>query len=191
MDVPVLSGPALPLVGPADSSPSPRLILVCLGTTTDPTAPAKLLPAVARRLSATTGLPVRPILRPESPPHALADLLAEPGPWLAPLPLDPGLALAQGSWAEALGAWRQPTLLVVEQAQLGTGLPAAATALLERCSVPLLGLLQWEGRWDGQMRIRDGLPWLGLLGEGEDPEPEFDPAALLLLRWSRLREQLA
>jgi hypothetical protein len=121
------------------------MVLVCLGTPSDPTAPAALLPAVALRLSRATGLPLRSIPRPDSPPQALADLLAASGPWLAPLPLDPGLALAQGSWAEALGAWRQPTLLVVDQAQLVTGIPAASTALLERWSVPLLGLLQWGG----------------------------------------------
>jgi len=113
------------------------------------------------------------------------------GPWLAPLPLDPGLALVQGSWAEALGAWRQPTLLVVDQAQLVTGIPAAATALLERWSVPLVGLLQWGGGWDASARRRDRLPWLGQLADTEGADPDADPAAMLLLSWSRWRDRLA
>jgi hypothetical protein len=165
-------------------------VLVCLGTPSDPAAPAALLPAVALRLSRATGLPLRSIPRPDSPPQALADLLAASGPWLAPLPLDPGLALPQGSWAEALGAWRQPTLLVVDQAQLVTGIPAASTALLERWSVPLLGLLQWGGGWDASARRWDRLPWLGLLADTEVPDPDADPAAVLLLSWIRWRDRL-
>ena len=166
-------------------------MLVCLGTPSDPAAPAALLPAVALRLSRATGIPLQPIPQPDSPPQALADLLAASGPWLAPLPLDPGLALAPGRWAEAHGAWRQPTLLVVDQAQLGTGIPAAATALLERWSVPLLGLLQWGGGWDASARRLDGLSWLGQLADPEGPDPDDDPAALLLLSWSRWRDRLA
>ena len=167
----------------------PRLVLVTLGTPSDPAAPAALLPAVAQRLSEATGLPLRLIPQPHSPPEALADLLTAPGPWLAPLPLDPGLAMAQGSWAEALGAWRQPTLLVVDHGQLPTGIPAAATALLQRWSVPLLGLIQWEGSWDASARRRDGLPWLGQLGDAA--HPDADPAAVLRLSWSQWRDRLA
>jgi hypothetical protein len=166
-------------------------VLVCLSTPSDPTAPAALLPVVAQRLSEATGIPLRLIRQPHAPPEALADLLTAPGPWLAPLPLDPGLAMAQGSWAEALGAWRQPTLLVVDQGQLLTGLPAAATALLERWSVPLLGLIQWEGRWDASERRRDGLSWLGQLGDAEVPDPDADPAALLRLSWNQWRDRLS
>ena len=166
-------------------------MLVCLGTPSDPAAPAALLPVVAQRLSRATGLPLRSISGPDSPPQALANLLAASGPWLAPLPLDPGLALVQGSWAEALGAWRQPTLLVVDHAQLVTGIPAAATALLERWSVPLLGLLQGGGGWDASARRRDRLPWLGQLADTEGADPDADPAAMLLLSWSRWRDRLA
>jgi hypothetical protein len=72
--------------------------------------------------------------------------------------------LPDGSWVEALGAWRQPCLLAFAASQLATGLPAAATALLERWSVPLVGLIPWEGEWDGACRRADGLPWLGRLG---------------------------
>jgi len=181
---------AQPPPSSAEAPLQPRLLLVSLGTPSDPAAPATLLPAVAQRLSAASGLPLRFIPQPHSPPQALADLLTAPGPWLAPLPLDPGLVLEQGSWAEALGAWRQPTLLVVDQAQLGTGIPAAATALLERWSVPLLGLLQWEGRWDASARRRDGLPWLGQLGDDEGLDPDADPVDVLRLRWIRWRDRL-
>jgi len=187
-DLPATAPPPPAAGGPALQ---PRVVLVCLGTPADPAAPAGLLPRVAQRLSEATGLPLQAIPRPDSPPQALAALLAAPGPWLAPLPLDPGLPLAQGSWAEALGSWRQPTLLVVDQAQLGTGIPAAATALLERWSVPLLGLLQWGGSWEASLRRRDQLPWIGQLCDQEDPEPDADPAALLLLSWNRWRHRLA
>ena len=78
------------------------------------------------------------------------------------LPLDPGLPLDLGGhWAEALGAWRQPAVLVVAAEQLQTGVPAAMTALLERWQVPLVGLVQWGEPWAWAERRRDGLPWLG------------------------------
>jgi len=190
--VPAVQPVAAPPPPSAGAAPhQPRLVLVCLSTPSDPAAPATLLPRVAQRLSGATGWPLRLIPQPHSPPQALADLLAAPGPWLAPLPLDPGLALAQGSWAEALGAWRQPTLLVVDQVQLGTGMPAAATALLERWSVPLVGLLQWGGGWDGSARRLDGLPWLGQLADTEGTTGDADPAAVLLVSWSRWRDRLA
>lgn len=182
---------AQPAPPSAEAPLQPRLVLVSLAPPADPTAPAALLPAVAHRLSEATGIPLRLIPQPHSPPEALADLLTASGPWLAPLPLDPGLAMAQGSWAEALGAWRQPTLLVVDQGQLLTGIPAAATALLERWSVPLLGLIQWEGRWDASARRRDGLPWLGQLGDADGPDPDADPVAVLRLSWSQWRDRLA
>jgi hypothetical protein len=144
--------------------PLPALVLLTLGSTQDRTGPAQLLPAVATRLGGLTGLPLATISDPSHAPVALARLTAQPGPWLAPLPLDPGLWLPGGSWVESLGAWRQPCLLAFAASQLATGLPAAATALLERWSVPLVGLIQWEGEWDGACRRADGLPWLGRLG---------------------------
>lgn len=102
---------------------------------------------------------------------------------LACLPFDVGLPLADGRcWAEALGAWRQPCLLVLSAAQLRTGLPAAGCALLRQGRVPLLGLLQWGTPWDQQARRRDGLPWLGLLRDPEAGDPPLAP--------SRLEEQL-
>lgn len=100
---------------------------------------------------------------------------------LACLPLDVGLPLADGRcWAEALGAWRQPCLLVIGAPQLATGWPAAGSALLGQWRVPLLGLLQWGGRWDAPLRRRDGLPWLGLLPDPQAITPPLeasDPAS--------------
>ena len=122
---------------PLTLAPLPALVLLTLGSTQDPTGPARLLPAVATRLGALTGLPLATISDPGHAPVALARLTAQPGPWLAPLPLDPGLWLPGGNWAEALGAWRQPCLLAFAYNTLATGLPAAATALLERWGVPL------------------------------------------------------
>ena len=87
-----------------------------------------------------------------------------PRPALLGLPLDPGLPLAGGGhWAEALGAWRQPALLVFSTDQLESGLPAAMTALLKNWQVPLVGLVQWGEPWASAERRRDGLPWLGAL----------------------------
>ena len=191
-------GPAAEIAA-GSLAPLPRLVLVALGSNDAPNGPAQLLPAVASRLAQLTGLGTCPIATIERPEIALAELLGQPGGWLAPLPLDPGLPLDDGSWAEALGAWRQPTVLVVEAPQLATGLPAAATALLERWGVPLVGLIQWGGPWDGERRRRDGLPWLGWLDpfEVEPPagpcptEPEGMLLAALGRRWRRLIEELA
>lgn len=192
--------PSHPPAPPGDAvqqPPSPRLVLVALGAPTDPAGPALLPPAAAARLGALMGLPVRPIPDPADPDAALASLVAPPGPWLAPLSRDPGLALPAGScWAEALGAWRQPVLLLVGHGQLVTGLPAAATALLLQRGVPLVGLIQCGGPWDGQERRRDGLPWLGWLAppSATTPEPTADAEAALLaalsLRWRQIVETL-
>jgi hypothetical protein len=105
----------------------------------------------------------------------MAQLSRCPDPWLAALPLDPGLGLdCGGSWAELLGAWRQPSLLVLEHVQLATGLPAAGTALLQRWQVPLVGLIQVGGPWNPVARRQDGLPWLGCLQEL--PVEQVDPS---------------
>lgn len=167
--------------------PTPRLVLATLAAAD----PALLLPPVAQRLAALTGVPLASIPTPRHPPQALATLAALEGGWLAPLPLDVGLSLEEGSWAEALGAWRQPTLLVWTAPQLATGLPAAATALMERWSVPLVGLLQWGGAWEAGGRRQDGLPWLGRLAEQPQTEDGGEEGALLAaLEW-RWRQRLA
>jgi len=123
-------------------------------------------------------------LDPQEPQRALA-ALAEQEPCLVPLPLDPGLPLnGAGHWAEALGAWRQPVLLLLAGAQLETGLPAAMVALLHQWQVPLVGLVQGDGVWDQEARRGDGLPWLG----GLDPATGETAAlaAALALRWRQI-----
>jgi len=107
------------------------------------------------------------------PPQLLAAASEQPGPWLWPLAGDPGAFLGdQGCWAEALGAWRQPTLLLIPAAAASTGPAVAYHALLERQGVPLLGLIQWGGPWQAADRRRDGLPWLGWLADPQGPNSQ-------------------
>ncbi|MFM7312071.1 MAG: hypothetical protein ACKO0M_02705 [Cyanobium sp.] len=120
------------------------------------------------------------------PDRSLSRLAAEAcagqRPWIAALPMDVGRPLADGgTWAQALGAWRQPVVLVIPAVQLGTGLPAAGTALLRQWQVPLVGLLQWGGLWQPGPRQADGLSWLGMLPEGP-AAAEADPSLSLALR---------
>jgi hypothetical protein len=145
------------------AEPKGGLLLVGLGRQRE----LKGLAAVAARLAAAEGVALRELAGAADPDASLAALTAEAeAPWLAALPLDPGLPLARGgSWAEALGAWRQPCLLVLRGEQMATGLPAAGTALLEQWRVPLMGLVQVGGNWHPLKRRRDGLPWLGWLPE--------------------------
>jgi hypothetical protein len=168
--------------------PGWQIVLVGLAGATVHGAPE----AVAGRLAAATDLPLRPIPAPEDAQRSLGDLARNGRGWLAAVPIDAGLPLpAGGSWAEALGAWRQPTVLVLSGEQLATGLPAAGTALLRQAGVPLLGLIQAEGPWQEHVRRRDGLPWLGLLPAMGAPQGDDGVEALLqvlLLRWRLLIE---
>jgi hypothetical protein len=122
---------------------------------------------------------------PELAPQLALAPLAQQGPGLVPLPIDPGLPLpGAGHWAEALGAWRQPVLLLLAGDQLQSGLPAAMVALLRQWQVPLVGLVQWGGVWDADARRGDGLPWLG----GLDPAG-VEPGELvgaLASRWFQI-----
>ena len=143
----------------------------------------------ARRLARWLDLPHRPIPQPLCPDAQLSQLHATPGRWLASLPLDPGQDLPDGrTWAEALGAWRQPTLLVIGAQQLTSGAAACTTALLRQWRVPLLGLVQWGGAWQGERRRRDGLPWLGRLEEATSPDDgnAADLVERLARRWTSL-----
>jgi hypothetical protein len=154
--------------------------------------------AAASRLADLGGWPLRALGGELPPPGALAELAGgrcthRPPAWLAALAIDPGLPLRDGSsWAETLGAWRQPTALVLDADQLATGAPAAATALLRQWGVPLLGLIQWGGHWDGEARRCDGLPWLGALAsagmllKGEAGEDEVALLARLGRCWRTL-----
>ena len=135
----------------------------------------------APALATALDLPWWEPLRPQSPQVALAGLAGR-GPCLVPLPIDPGLPLEGGAghWAEALGAWRQPALLLLAGEQLNSGLPAAMTALLLQWRVPLLGLVQADGHWEAPARRGDGLPWLGNLEGAEGL------ALALELRWRQI-----
>jgi hypothetical protein len=169
------------------------LVLAGVGS---PQALAERLRLAAERLAALSAWPLRPLDPALPPPLALAGLgegrsTAQAPAWLAPLGVDPGLALGDGhTWAEALGAWRQPTLLILDGPQLASGWPAAATALLRQERVPLVGLIQWGGEWQPERRRQDGLPWLGDLtppdgGDG-DGDRELAVLAALARRWRGL-----
>lgn len=167
----------------------PGLVLAACG---NPAATGALLAGASPALAGLLGLSQRPLAPSDLPQQALATL-AEAGPsWLAALPLDPGLPLPSGGhWAEALGAWRQPTVLLLEASQQTTGLPAAATALLEQWRVPLVGLIQWgpAATWEEEARHSDGLPWLGWLEPAGEAGESLVPA--LRLRWQALLSTLA
>jgi hypothetical protein len=107
---------------------------------------------------------------------------------LAPLGVDPGMTLQDGRcWAQVLGAWSQPTLLLIDSSQLGSGSAAASTALMAQHGVPLLGLIQWGGAWQAPLRRLEGLPWLGMAGPLDQQEPG-DLRLALALRAARLLE---
>jgi hypothetical protein len=168
----------------------PALVLVAGGT---PAAVAGLQAQAAPLLAQALGLRLREPLPPLTPDVALEALTAgeEHEPVLAPLPRDPGQPLADGRhWAAALGAWRQPVLLLLDGEQLASGLPAAQAALLQQWQVPCLGLVQWGGSWDSQTRRRDGLPWLGPLAAGDALELGLALRQAAALRWSALRAAL-
>ncbi|MCS5700138.1 hypothetical protein NZK32_13930 [Cyanobium sp. FGCU-52] len=143
------------------------LVLAALRPVASSDLPAQAAPELAGRL----GLEPARFAADETPDQALARLRSSGSSWIAALPCDPGLPLvAGGSWAEALGAWCQPVLLLVPADQLASGLPAAGAALLRQWGVPLVGLLQWDGPWSPVARRADGLPWLGCAAELDDAE---------------------
>ena len=87
---------------------------------------------------------------------------------------DPGISHPSGAnWIEALGAWKQPTILIATPTPKGEipGTAMAYTALCREFSVPLLGLVQYGGCWDPDLRKLDGLPWCGWLPESLDRNP--------------------
>lgn len=182
---------------PASEAPAaagPGVVLVAPGRADRVDA---LQREAAGRLATLLHLELRPIRSDRSPDAVLSDLLAggDPCPggptWLAPLSLDPGFPLGgAGTWAQALGAWRQPTLVLLTQDHLASGTPAAVTALLAQSSVPLLGLIQWGGTWDREARRHDTLPWLGCVdGTDTDADPDgADVRLALVRRWRWLRD---
>jgi hypothetical protein len=111
---------------------------------------------------------------------------------LAMLPVDPGLWLpGQGTWAEALGAWRQPVLAALPADDLNSGTAAALVALLRQEGVPMVGLLQLGGPWEAAIRREDGLPWLGCWPEAGGAEDEWDLAETALISLRRSLQGLA
>ena len=170
----------------------PALVLLAAGPAA---AVAGLQSQGAPLLATALGLPLLASLDPLDPDGALAALAAGP-PGLAPLPHDPGLPLANGRhWASALGAWRQPAVLLLAEEQLHTGLPAAFTALLAQWQAPCLGLVQWGGSWEPQQRRLEGLPCLCALATGPQGEtgPHEEAGAALrsasAARWAALERQ--
>ncbi len=171
-------------------SPRPRAPTLVLA------APGGVTPPAAAAMAAALSLPLQAaVADPALDPASVLAAHAEGAGGLVPLALDPGAWLGPaGSWAEALGAWRQPTLLLLPEADLA-GPPAAYRALLAAVGVPLLGLVQLGGPWDGAARHGDGLPWLGWLPleglagpEGLADEPALELAHNLRLRWRELVE---
>ena len=103
-------------------------------------------------------------------PHEGVDLLA------------PAAGHDPVAWVEDLGAWRQPTLVLLDGADRPASQGALHHALLRLHRVPILGLLQVGGAWDAALRRRDGLPWFPPLGD-----PGDDPHAFLALLQVRRR----
>jgi hypothetical protein len=163
------------------TGPVPALVLLCCGTqpqirALQAAAAPPLAQALQRQLAGA--LPTAP------GPQAHSALAALAAGTLVPVSLDPGQTTADGGhWAELLGAWRQPCLLLISAEQLDSGVAAAATALLLQWQVPLLGLVQWQGSWDRQARLADRLPWLGWLGG-----VEAQPAAVALAAARRMQQ---
>tara|TARA_Y100001968_G_C19389988_1_gene735027 strand:- start:838 stop:1374 length:537 start_codon:yes stop_codon:yes gene_type:complete len=71
----------------------------------------------------------------------------------------------EGSWLEALGAWKVPTILMVLARADGNvpGMSSAYVALCKKLSVPLIGIIQLGGEWNSKSRYLDGLPWCGII----------------------------
>lgn len=149
------------------------------------------LEQAAPELAAALALPWAGFLDAAEPHVALAALPAG----LVALPVDPGRSLATGGhWAEALGAWRQPAVALLSVDQVDAGWAAASAALLAQQGVPLLGLVQWGGPWDGPLRRREPLPWLGWLEpvpataapDGDAPGLRLALRQAAQLRWRAL-----
>jgi hypothetical protein len=153
-----------------------------------------LLEQAAPELAAALALSWAGFLDAAEPHAALAGLPAG----LVALPEDPGRSLeAGGHWAEVLGAWRQPAVVLLSAEQVESGLAPASAALLAQQAVPLLGLVQWGGPWEGAVRRREPLPWLGWLAP-DQAEADGDAPGLRLalcraaqLRWCSLEADRA
>ena len=113
----------------------------------------------------------------ESPKQILTSLpISSKG--LVELIGDPAKTLADGcNWLEALGAWRYPTILIAHSSPSGiSGSVLAYAALCKELHVPLVGIVQYGGDWEPELRRLDGLPWCGWLPEinKQDSEATID-----------------
>ena len=164
------------------------------------------LDQAAAQLAALLAMPLQQLTPMANPGRALAALhphSSDQRSWLAALPLDVGRPLDSGGcWADHLGAWAQPCLLVVSAPQLESGLPKAGVALLRLLKIPLVGVVQQGGCWDPAARRADGMPWLGWLPALEPVAEDSNALAqaeamaemvgtALLNRWHRIGAQAA
>jgi len=78
----------------------------------------------------------------------------------------------EGSWLDALAAWRIPVLMLAQPRPDGRfgGIVPASVAFARALNLSLLGLVQLGGEWDAPARRTDGLPWCGCL-QGPDDDP--------------------
>ena len=76
------------------------------------------------------------------------------------------------SWLQALADWRQTVLLLTTADSDGAipGTAAAYAALCRELQVPMLGLVQLQGPWNGAARRRDGLSWVGWIPDQDHPD---------------------
>ncbi len=85
------------------------------------------------------------------------------------------------NWLEALGSWRRPTILVANPSSEGlSGSALAYWALCRELSVPLVGLVQYGGEWDPEIRRLDGLPWCGWIPEDKSISNNLNYNQLLI-----------
>ena len=107
-----------------------------------------------------------------SPVEILQDNLSATG--LVRLSGDAARPTPQGdnSWLQSLADWRQTVLLLTTADHDGAipGMAPAYAALCRELHVPLLGLVQLEGNWNGPARRRDGLSWLGWIPDAHHPD---------------------
>ncbi len=106
----------------------------------------------------------------QSPINVLGNL--PPSKGLVQLLGDPAKTLLDGcNWLEALGSWKHPTILISNCSSGGvSGSAQAYLALCKQLSVPVLGLVQYGGSWEPELRRLDGLPWYGWIPEKNEKE---------------------
>tara|TARA_Y100000991_G_scaffold19751_1_gene12864 strand:+ start:444 stop:917 length:474 start_codon:yes stop_codon:yes gene_type:complete len=88
-------------------------------------------------------------------------------------------------WAEAVAAWRLPTLLLIPAGERLRSEAALHYSLLKQQQVPVLGLLQVGEPWHPADRQVDALPWLGCWNP-EEPQELAAFGSLLQQRFMQL-----